>query len=187
MVWIILIWCNSRSPAHRRRKHGIQCDAAVCGCLFLPSGTIEIALTYAYRYRSSSDRFSLPQQPSRNVTQIMYPPNGFPIPPQPNQAMLRPQPHLSYPAWHINGTATPKSFPLQRRNTVLGDVRSQPSDIPASRPLSMTAQTIRSLGLQDPRFLQQSSFDAGEYLTLKMSIQLLTMFRHVGSEACHGV
>jgi hypothetical protein len=119
------------------------------------------------RYRPTPDRFLFPHQRPRTATQIMYPSNGFHIPPQPNQPISHAQPHQPYPGWPINGTP-PRTFPMQRRSTFLGDPRSQPSDTPASRPTSMSAQTMRNLGLSKPRLIPHSSFDSGKILPRRL-------------------
>lgn len=62
-----------------------------------------------------------------------------------------PQPPFS--TWAFNPAQN--AHPLQRRQTVMLDTRTQPPEIPQSRPLSMSAQAMRSLGIQNPQ---------GEYL-----------------------
>ena len=92
---------------------------------------------------------------------MMYPAGTLPVQPQSGQATLRPQSHQSYALWPLNGTAV-KQYVLRRRNTLLGEARPRPSDIPSSRPVSMTAQSMRDLGMQNARLLPRAFFDGGE-------------------------
>jgi Domain of unknown function (DUF4451) len=83
----------------------------------------------------------------------MYASSGsFAIQSQPAQPGLRPPQPQVYPTWSTFNAA-PKSVPMQRRNTLTAEAaRPQLPDQPASsRPLSMTVQTIRNLGVQNPR------------------------------------
>jgi len=160
---------NSASLAYRCRKHGIQCNAAVCECLLAYSARSTICAYCGYRYNPSTEGFPAHQQQQqpqqqqhlRGSTQIVYPIGTFPAQPRPSKATLRPQSHQSYAPWPFNGT-TIKQYVLKHRSSHLGEARSQPADIPSSRPVSMTVQSMRDLGMQNARLLPRASFDGGE-------------------------
>ncbi|KAE9974832.1 hypothetical protein BLS_002884 [Venturia inaequalis] len=85
-----------------------------------------------------------------NAGSIMYNRGQFSAPPQAPEAVQRTSPpQQPFSAWAYN------AHPSQRRQTVMLDTRTQPPEIPQARPLSMTAQAIRTLGIQNPQ---------GEYL-----------------------
>jgi hypothetical protein len=107
------------------------------------------------RYRSPAEPFPFAQQHTRNTGSIMYNCGPFPTQPQPPQAAQRASPQQQpFSTWAFSSPAQ-NTHPLQRRQTVMLDTRTQAPEIPQPRPLSMGAQAIRSLGIQNPQ---------GEYL-----------------------
>jgi hypothetical protein len=112
-------------------------------------------LTLRHRYRSPAESFPFIQQRSRNAGSIMYTSCGtYPAQPQSTPPTARPSPQQPFSTWSFGGTGQ-TSYPLQRRSTVMLDGRTQAAEMPQSRPVSMTAQAMRSLGIQNPQ---------GEYL-----------------------
>jgi hypothetical protein len=112
-------------------------------------------LILRYRYRSPTESFPFAQQRSRNAGSIMYTTCGtYPTQTQPTQPTARASQQQPFPTWSYGGTGQ-TTYPLQRRSTVMPECRTQAAELPTSRPLSMTAQAMRSLGLQNPQ---------GEYL-----------------------
>jgi hypothetical protein len=112
-------------------------------------------LILRYRYRSPAESFPFAQQRSRNAGSIMYTSCGtYPAQPQSTQPTARSSPQQPFPTWSFGGTGQ-ATYPLQRRSTIMLDTRTQAAEPPTSRPLPMTAQAMRSLGLQNPQ---------GEYL-----------------------
>jgi hypothetical protein len=108
-----------------------------------------------HRYRSPAESFPFAQQRSRIAGSIMYSCGTFPAQPQPPQPTPRASPQQQgFSTWSFGGPAQ-NPHPLQRRSTVMLDTRTQPAETPPARPLSMTAQAMRSLGIQNPQ---------GEYL-----------------------
>jgi hypothetical protein len=124
----------------------------------LPSEHISTSnriLILRYRYRSPAESFPFVQQRSRNAGSIMYTACGsYPTQSQSTQPTTQPSPQPPFSTWSFGGTGQ-TAYPLQRRSTVMMDGRTQPTENSPSRPLSMTAQAMRSLGLQNPQ---------GEYL-----------------------
>lgn len=112
-------------------------------------------LIFCCRYRSPAESFAFAQQRARNAGSIMYNCGPFPAQPQPPQPTPRASPQQQpFTAWSFSSPAQ-NAHPLQRRQTVMLDTRTQPPEISQSRPLSMSAQAIRNLGIQNPQ---------GEYL-----------------------
>lgn len=112
-------------------------------------------LTNRNRYHPQAESFPFGQQRAMNAGSIMYNRGPFSASPQPPQPAPRTSPpQQPFSTWAYSGPAQ-NAHSLQRRQTVMLDTRTQPPEIPQSRPLSMGAQAMRSLGIQNPQ---------GEYL-----------------------
>ncbi|TLD37023.1 putative mannan endo-1-4-beta-mannosidase A [Venturia nashicola] len=112
--------------------------------------------TIRNRYRSPAESFAFVQQRAMNAGSIMYNRGQLSAPLQASQAAQRTSPpQQPFSTWAYNSPAQSAHPLLPRRQPVMLETRTQPPEIPQARPLSTTAQAIRSLGIQNPQ---------GEYL-----------------------